>query len=590
MKRLYVKFAAAALMCAAVAGCNSDDTPKDYHYGSNRAVAVLAEASDFTQMLVTGEEINVDLHIQLDKPVDRDVYFMMGATQAPVSEYNSRQFGDDTQQYYSLLPTDNYSLGTRVDVPAGATSVKTTLTINGLPAQGNYALAVNISAGWVDYTSIDKNNSTILYVFYREGETPPDPNAAPVISVSGAPDSAEMQQQDDGSWQEQSFMISLRLSKTYDETVTVTLEQDMAVDTPLPASCYTWDEKTVTFNPGEIQKNVTVVVKSLPDYDASAHNYERGPAQTFAVKVADITPEEVGVAGVTARIVLQYPEPEIPFNKTPVVQGAALFKNTVANLTTNVTLGLTLNKWTIEAWVKYVDNSGLTTAAWMDGTSNTNSTNRRKRVYPPMNYPFNIATGNFCFYPLGNSASAPNMTIGQWVSMPYSSKTTDGFCWSPNEWTHLAFVYDGSELKFYINGQPGEYADNAQDNATTAVPQTKGYSQALEGLTDWTTLKLASPGGNGASTASYFRLQMAQLRLWSVVRTEAEINADKAYNINPASPGLEGYWPMNETSGTVLNDITANGRNITSSSTYLEMVTTQTTFANEGTRRAGQAY
>lgn len=582
-----MKLATAALICAAVAGCDNNKTDDEPNYGSNRSVASLEEAAPANIVMIPhNTESQFTLTVKLDKPVERDVRFNIFPTNELIDDYNLLQGSD-----YRSLPAENYRLNSNIALPQGETVCSTTLVLpNGLPDDdNNYALGVRLSAGYIDYTSINPEKSSVLYVFYREGEEAPDPTLPPTVSLTGSNQPTLVDEEHTATVQ-----FTVTLSKTYEQEVTVNLALDTEGENVLTEEYITWNEKSVTFTAGELQKTVSLTVNSLPDYDPAEHDYEQGPDQTLKIVLDSAAPEEVTLSSTlnSASYTFTYPVPKRPFEKTEAVQTSVKFKSTVANtFSAQATLGLTLNQWTIEAWIKYYDNSSLTVSSWIG--SDTNAKNKRKRVYPPENKPFLLPI-NFCFYPLGNSGHAPNMTIGSWVSMPYGEKTQDGFCWSPDEWTHLAFVFDGENLRFYINGEAGEYADSAQDNANSTKPVSQGYEQdyiqSLETISDWTTLQLASPGGNGASTASYYRMGMAQLRLWSVARTQEEIDADKAYNIDPQSEGLEGYWPMDETSGTTLRDITANGRNITATASYIEFPSDQVTFSTQGTRKKGQAY
>jgi hypothetical protein len=60
---------------------------------------------------------------------------------------------------------------------------------------------------------------------------------------------------------------------------------------------------------------------------------------------------------------------------------------------------------------------------------------------------------------------------------------------------------------------------------------------------------------------------MSQMRLWKTAISQSQIKNNMYYEIDPANPGLIGYWPMNEGSGNVFKDITGNGHDATASVT-----------------------
>lgn len=93
-------------------------------------------------------------------------------------------------------------------------------------------------------------------------------------------------------------------------------------------------------------------------------------------------------------------------------------------------------------------------------------------------------------------------------------------------WTHVAVVFDtGGEANFYING---EYVETVNGN-----PSIINNANAA-------VLLGRDTGGN------QFVGDMAEVRLWNVMRTPAQIAANFNNALSGSEPGLIGYWPLNE--------------------------------------------
>ncbi len=116
-----------------------------------------------------------------------------------------------------------------------------------------------------------------------------------------------------------------------------------------------------------------------------------------------------------------------------------------------------------------------------------------------------------------------------------------------NVWFHLAVTYDATGLKVYYNGvQQG--VDILQLNSPMTV---SGANTVKIGKITNTAF-----GTNGAQLLG----QLDDVRLWSVARSGAEINASKDNCLTGSETGLEAYYNFDETSGTVATDL-ANGNN-----------------------------
>jgi|GEM_PF-463418 len=105
-----------------------------------------------------------------------------------------------------------------------------------------------------------------------------------------------------------------------------------------------------------------------------------------------------------------------------------------------------------------------------------------------------------------------------------------------NTWYHVAATYDGTAMKLYINGQL-----DATLSATGAVTANGIFTFAR----NYDNTRIL----NGS---------LDEVRAWTRALTAAEISANSC-SVAPNAPGLEGYWPCNEGSGTVAVDQTGHG-------------------------------
>jgi hypothetical protein len=116
--------------------------------------------------------------------------------------------------------------------------------------------------------------------------------------------------------------------------------------------------------------------------------------------------------------------------------------------------------------------------------------------------------------------------------------TADGATSIPfDTWVHVAQTYDGSVLRLYINGQLD--GSTAVNQAMVAEPVDLTFGNNPEGF---------PLSGN-----------LDEIRLWSVARSQVEIQSTMYTALMGTEPGLVGYWPLEAGSGDVAIDVTANG-------------------------------
>jgi uncharacterized protein (DUF2141 family) len=134
-------------------------------------------------------------------------------------------------------------------------------------------------------------------------------------------------------------------------------------------------------------------------------------------------------------------------------------------------------------------------------------------------------------------------------------------------WYHVAGVYDGTDLKVYVNGQ-------LESSVNYSIPLTASSNE----------LRI---GGGIANNTEYFPGDITEVRMWNIARSDAEISANYNKQLTGNEMGLIGYYQFNENMGTVAynsavagsqydgqiinNPVWVDGPVITNANCYLEM-------------------
>ena len=105
-------------------------------------------------------------------------------------------------------------------------------------------------------------------------------------------------------------------------------------------------------------------------------------------------------------------------------------------------------------------------------------------------------------------------------------------------WQHFAFVRDGASYAIYRNGQ------DWKDSVVSATCSSDGGT-------------VIGTYGNG--TANLGRFGICDFRVWSVARTQAQVQANLKGPIDPATSGLVSYWHLDD-GGTTVDDKTSGAR------------------------------
>jgi len=99
-------------------------------------------------------------------------------------------------------------------------------------------------------------------------------------------------------------------------------------------------------------------------------------------------------------------------------------------------------------------------------------------------------------------------------------------------WQHVAVSFNHGTLTIYVNGIQETPIDSLTTPVATSAPLV---------FSAWTR---------------YYRGLLDEIRVWNVARTIGQIQYGMTREINPAEPGLVGYWRFNDGSGDVAVDLT----------------------------------
>ncbi len=108
-----------------------------------------------------------------------------------------------------------------------------------------------------------------------------------------------------------------------------------------------------------------------------------------------------------------------------------------------------------------------------------------------------------------------------------------------NAWYHIAGVYDGSQMKMYINGE------------LQSTEDVVGEPTAGTGV-------VVNIGDNPTWPGRFWNGKLDEIRVWSVARTVTEIQANMSIELTGTEVGLVAYYPMNEGAGTITADVSGN--------------------------------
>lgn len=121
-------------------------------------------------------------------------------------------------------------------------------------------------------------------------------------------------------------------------------------------------------------------------------------------------------------------------------------------------------------------------------------------------------------------------------------------------WYHIAVVFDNGTWDFYVNGEP-QGLGVLDQGALSSVP-------------DYASLAVTNLvfGRQNHTSIDDFVGSIDDIRLWSSARTQMQIQSKRNEELVGSESGLLGYWKLNESSGTTVNDSQTNTNLLTGTS------------------------
>jgi hypothetical protein len=175
--------------------------------------------------------------------------------------------------------------------------------------------------------------------------------------------------------------------------------------------------------------------------------------------------------------------------------------------------------------VNITDN--ITLEAWFKSDKFESTQSIIKKNGSGSGYELSLSSNGNVFFRLNGSDS--------WRANSSSLYPHDG-----NTWMHVAATYDGTKMTIYING----VAEDTDTNPLTSI-NTNSNNLVI--------------GTNASdSTSGLFDGAIDEVRVWNVIRSEAEIRETMCKRLTGSESGLVGYWRFDNVSGTNVNDLTSN--------------------------------
>ena len=184
----------------------------------------------------------------------------------------------------------------------------------------------------------------------------------------------------------------------------------------------------------------------------------------------------------------------------------------IATYTQQAQINFTTGNFTIEAWVK--------PAAFVTGTNTFEHTILGNDIWD--------ATNNTGYVLRTGGSRKLDFTFGN-GNIWYSVVSTNPV-FTAGEWTHVAIVRSGTIFTLYADGQ-----QVGQQTFTQNLVQANG------------NLRI---GENGNGSGRFFNGAMDEVKIWSVARTQAQVQDDlNATDMTTPPTDLKVYYKMNQTTG-----------------------------------------
>ncbi len=174
-----------------------------------------------------------------------------------------------------------------------------------------------------------------------------------------------------------------------------------------------------------------------------------------------------------------------------------------------------------------IDGELLTMEAWVkhDGTSDEDA-----RIIDKI--------GNDVGYQLSLVGSGEEVRVQVFLNFIgfATASVTSGREVQAGRWTHVAAVYDGEELRLYLNGEATGTAERSGTIGANSRP-----------------LRLGTNTGFDEPTSNFFSGKIDEVRLWDVARSQEDIQSAMEEELVGNEEGLRAYWRLSEPAGTAVS-------------------------------------
>ncbi|MEH6538409.1 MAG: LamG-like jellyroll fold domain-containing protein, partial [Psychroserpens sp.] len=255
-----------------------------------------------------------------------------------------------------------------------------------------------------------------------------------------------------------------------------------------------------TTPPTAIAQNVTVQLDASGNGSITAAQVDNGSSDdcgiaSITINNASFDCDDLGSGSVSREHSLTF-----------AINGSKLVKNHNSILNGGSSL-------TLEAWVNPSGNGSLTSGAGGIIINKENEYEIARFVDGSLRY---------AFY---------NQNPGwQWINT--------GINLPLNEWNHVSVTFNNGQIRAYKNGDHLYTYNGSGSMGVFNQPLTIGnrfaFNQEFEGFID-------------------------EVRIWNVARSTQDIQADYASTLTGTETGLTLYYPMEEGSGTIVNDLSGHG-------------------------------
>ena len=189
--------------------------------------------------------------------------------------------------------------------------------------------------------------------------------------------------------------------------------------------------------------------------------------------------------------------------------------NDFVQVTDHTLLDFGTGDFTVECWVRKLEGS----ANW----SNTYALSKwNSGAYDGTNEWALVLTQ-------GGNNNRPRFSLESGNTRHYASATT---AMTIGSWYHLAGVREGGLMKIYVNGSLEGTSNTLGSGAVNNVGRN---------------LRMGTNNnccGNNASPNT--EMELEEVRIWGVARTQAEIQADMNTTISPSTPNLIAYYQFDQ--------------------------------------------